>query len=800
MSIYSMVITARPLSRGNRIEMKHLFPRNLILNKPFSLFSLLLGLSLSVPSIAADDIPNPDSANLPPRTVPEQIPLRPVPEWTRKNLRVGHLPGSLPMSAEFVKAGYNVVTLNALGRWDIVGPTANLYPPERVKEAESYLRTHVENCHAKGAKAIFYIGPVQVPVGNPIFTKAHPDWLRIRPDGKPDPTPNFANIRGEYGDWLLKQLAYVTREFKVDGFWFDGYAPAHLHTYDETTKAAFRKFSGGKEIPLPMDDKPDRSMYYDPVRDPVARQYLLWHDDFFVKFADKMRGAIRQENPEAVIYVNHSANRTWYFPNSYMGEYPIHFSGGVDISSVELYWDVPGDPLYQQFVYAFMQGITHERGATVWIQPSAHGISGISSPVEIQLRGLECLPWGVYPEFIESTGREEYFKLHERNIAAREAWLEKSTAIPYVGLVASEQTRTLYAQGALPLYFSHTLGAFKTFLEKHVPVRVLTENDLEDVDLQGIRVLVLPNVACLSDRAAEVVRRFVKNGGGLIATFETSLYDQNYQRRADFALGDIFQAKYVRTNVVTQRVENLYLTLDAEHPIVNDPIIKSKQNTAWLNPGQPPEKGVLALIASATEVKALDGGQVLSTYNVNLPAERAGQRHPAIIASEYGKGRVVYFPASVDKGMFFYPDAYMRQMLSNAARWAARDVPPPVEVSGPLILTTAFRRQADSKRVIVHLLNQASSWGAHSIYQKVAPLPEELNKQWGFPNQSELRGTWPVREEVIPLSKIKVICRVEGISKATLQPGDIALPLVKTADGVQVIVNDLEMHAMVVFE
>ncbi len=119
------------------------------MNKPFSLFAMLVPLSLIAPAIAADDIPNPDSANLPPRTVPERIPLRPVPEWTRKNLRIGHLPGSLPMSAEFVKAGYNVVTFNALGRWDIVGPTANLYPPERVTEAESYLRTHVEYCQAE---------------------------------------------------------------------------------------------------------------------------------------------------------------------------------------------------------------------------------------------------------------------------------------------------------------------------------------------------------------------------------------------------------------------------------------------------------------------------------------------------------------------------------------------------------------------------------------------------------------------------------------------------------------------------
>jgi len=316
--------------------------------------------------VGADEVRNPDTAGLPPRSVAEQVGPRPVPEWVRTHLRVGHLPGSLPMAAEFLKAGYNVVTLNVLGNWEVVGPSAHLYPAERVQAAEQYMRTHVERCHAVGAKAVFYLGPVQVPSGNPIFVKAHPDWLRINPDGKPDAVPNFANIRSGYADWLLKQLAYVTRELKVDGYWFDGYAPVHLHTYDEATKKAFREFSGGQEIPT----------RFDPVRDPTSRLYLAWHEDHFVKFADRMREVIRQENPEAIIYVNHSANRTWYFPNMYMGEYPLNYSSAVDISSVELYWDVPGDPLYQQFVYAFTQGITHERGAAGWIQPSAHRLSG----------------------------------------------------------------------------------------------------------------------------------------------------------------------------------------------------------------------------------------------------------------------------------------------------------------------------------------------------------------------------------------------------------------------------------------
>jgi hypothetical protein len=265
----------------------------------------------------AEEAPDPKDVEegLPQRTAPRYLPPRPVPAWLRSHLRVGHLPGSLPMAAEFLKAGYDVVTLNVLGNWEVVGPSAGLYPEERVRRAEEYMRAHVEACHAAGARAIFYLGPVQVPSGNEVFAKAHPDWLRIRPNGKPDPVPNFANIRSGYAGWLIEQLAYVTREFRVDGYWFDGYAPVHLHTYDDATRKAYREFSGGAEIPRPIEDDPSRLMLFDAARDPEARRYMAWHEDHFVRFADRLRAAIRAENPVAAIWANHSANRTWYFPD-----------------------------------------------------------------------------------------------------------------------------------------------------------------------------------------------------------------------------------------------------------------------------------------------------------------------------------------------------------------------------------------------------------------------------------------------------------------------------------------------------
>ncbi|MDB5298868.1 MAG: Trehalose utilization [Phycisphaerales bacterium] len=696
------------------------------------------------------------------------------------------------MVKEFLKAGYNVVTVNALARWDRVGPSAGLYSEKEAKDADAYLRQIVETVHAGGAKSILYIGPVQVPWLSKEFVAAHPEWLPTGADGKPVSPVNFAKIRGGYADWLCKQLAYVVKTYGVDGFWMDGFAPPHLHTYDDATRDAFAKFSGGKEIPAPGD--------FDPVANSVARRYLDWHEQYFVELAGRMRAAVREANPDAVIFANHSGCRTWYDTGYNMGEYPLAYSGAIDVSSIELYWDAPGDALYQQFCYAFLQGVTHDRGATTWVQPTEHGVSGVCSPVEIQLRGLEGPPWGVYPEFVESALREEYHMLHANNMKAREAWWENSEALPYVAVVASEQTRRLYGRAAMPAYFSHTLGAFRALFEQHWPVRVLTEYDLESGDLGGARVLVLANVACLSDRAAEVVRRFVAQGGGLVATLETSLTDSDYQRRPDFALGDLLHAKYVKTLQVEQRDQTVRVRLEGEHPITSGALLRSKQATAWTNPAGPPTAaGPLMLIAACAQVQPTEGGQVVATFE-SASADAAGAPHPAIITSSFGKGRVVYFPAGVDKAMYFFPDAYLRQLLASAVRWSAGDVAPPVEVHGPLLLSTTFRRQPAQRRVIVHLLNDHSSYGRHSVGQRIEPLPKEIRARYGLPASSELHGQWPIREEVIPLHDITVRCRVPGITRATQQPEGLNLPITRTADGIVVTVPNVGMHSMVVFE
>lgn len=717
--------------------------------------------------------------DLPPRTLIKAPALRPVPDWVKLNLRPAHLPPpDWAMIEAHLKAGVTSLSVNMDSRWSKVGPSASLYKPEVVKEADETMRRYVEMVHRAGARAIFYIGPVHVPYWNAEFRDAHPDWLLVEPNGKPVPLGSW---RTPYADWLAEQLAYVVRTYKVDGFWFDGLG-GNQFSWDETSKRLFREASGGKEIPTTRDP-----------RDPAFAEYLAWYWQGYVDLGDRLRGVIRKENPDAVIFANYSASRQWYETNYTLVEYPACYANAVDLPSVEQYWDYPGDALNQQFVAAFTAGVTHDRGAAEWIQPSAFGTAGVSPPTEFRLRFLLCATWGVYAEFVEPTGRQEYLTTWIADMKSRQEWMERSEPLPWIGLVASEQTKMLYGGTAsLTRYFSHTLGAFRALFESHRPVRILTEYDLEDDNLQGVKVLVLPNVACLSDRAAEVIRRFVNCGGGLVATFETSLYDHTGAQRLDFALKDLFHADYAATHTVLTREAAVPLYIASKHAITDDPAITGSAYTSWIRPDDP-GYGRLMMVAGAVEARVAKGAETLVNFRESIAAK---ETWPAAVVSQVGKGRVVYFPAALDQAMYFYPAGYLRRMLRNACDWAA-GAPPPVEVDAPMILATTFRVQHEKHRTIVHLLNDASSWGRHSIYQKVTP--EEL-KQWPGGRESDLRGAWAVREEAVPIHDIKVVCRIPGVKKATLQPENLALPLRKVAGGVEVTVPKVTLHSMVVFE
>ena len=73
----------------------------------------------------------------------------------------------------------------------------------------------------------------------------------------------------------------------------------------------------------------------------------------------------------------------------------------------------------------------------------------------------------------------------------------------------------------------------------------MVHDRLLDADhMDRFKTLILPNIAALSDEQCRQLRAFVDRGGSLVATYETSLYDEWGARRDDFGLADLFGVSF----------------------------------------------------------------------------------------------------------------------------------------------------------------------------------------------------------------------------------------------------------------
>ncbi|MHB1953505.1 MAG: alpha-amylase family protein [Sulfobacillus sp.] len=88
--------------------------------------------------------------------------------------------------------------------------------------------------------------------------------------------------------------------------------------------------------------------------------------------------------------------------------------------------------------------------------------------------------------------------------------------------------------------------ASQMLIQNRLLFDIVFDQHLEN--LSKYRVLFLADQQCLSDRQIELVHEFVMQGGGLIATEQTSLYTDRRKRRRDFGLKECFEILAPRWN------------------------------------------------------------------------------------------------------------------------------------------------------------------------------------------------------------------------------------------------------------
>ncbi|MEZ4733583.1 MAG: beta-galactosidase trimerization domain-containing protein [Caldilineaceae bacterium] len=348
---------------------------------------------------------------------------------------------------------------------------------------------------------------------------------------------------------------------------------------------------------------------------------------------------------------------------------------------------------------------------------------------------------------------EEIYTWHAQN----ERYLRNERPLARVALVYSQLTAAFYGgEQARAKVEDHTLGWYQALIEARIPFEMVHDGLLDADHVDCFKTLILPNIAVLSDTQCQQLRDYVARGGNLIATFETSLYDEQGQRRSTFGLADLFGVDV--TGTVEAPMQNSYLRLERDpttgdfHPLLTGIIATER----IIN-------GVQRLPVEAREPVTNAPLTLIPSYP-DLPMEEVYPRTdhtgiPEVYLRQLGKSRVVYFPWDVDRTFWEVLCVDHGKLLANAVMWAT-DEAPPVTVTGPGVLDVTVWQQAAS--LTVHLVNLTNAMFMKGPVRELLPVGEQTVRVQ-LPAGKSAQQVQLLRSAMTPVWQV-----VEGILQVTV--------------------------------
>jgi hypothetical protein len=454
-----------------------------------------------------------------------------------------------------------------------------------------------------------------------------------------------------------------------------------------------------------------------------------------------------------------------------------------------------GTTIVPAFANAYIWATTNHRVAFSEPYVLSHGNPyGKDSfpPHEILRRMLLALTYGASPSIAVSQPanlqKELYRCLDE--VKKRKSWLTHKRPEPWTALVMSDNTRNFYGRSPGRVeerYMAAVFGAFRACVEEHLPVTILNDWNLTAADLAPYKVLILPNTACLDDRQVAAIDAFVKAGGGLVASLDTSLFDEIGSPRENFALANVLGVGYRGlADSSAGKMEdidvNFARSIGPDYWEKRKNIFDFRQDVgSFLNEGKMKTYvGDQSVTFKGAAVRVGLKGATAKCIGTLRARTDGAASNPAVITHTHGKGRVVYLAAGFDSAYYLYPYPYQRLILRQAITHVA-SAPPPVVIEAPMCVHSTLMRQTKggSQRLIVHLFSDLNTSAHHAL-----PVDDV-----------------PLREEVVPIHDIRVtFAPGYRFKRVHLEPEGKELKVERAKNGTIVTVPRLEVHSMIVGE
>ncbi|MFN7936468.1 MAG: beta-galactosidase trimerization domain-containing protein [Bryobacteraceae bacterium] len=572
----------------------------------------------------------------------------------------------------------------------------------------------VEGCRKLGMNVVARTDPHAV---HQDVYDAHPDWIAVDAQGKK--RKHWADaelwVTCALGPYNFQFMTEVTREivqlYKVDGIFSNRWSGSGM-CYCEHCQANFRKFSG---LDLPRTADP---------RDPARRQYSVWHQARLFELWRLWDAEIKKINPRAGYIANSGGGALSELDMKTVGELaPTLFADRQARHGLMAPWanGKNGKEYGATLGRKAIAGIF-----SVGVEEQYRWKDSVQNAEEIRLWVADGIAHNLRPWFTKFNGKvvdkrwlqvvEDIYGWHHKH----ERYLRNERSLARVAMVYSQQTATHYGgDRARTKVEDHTLGFYQALLESRIPFDMVHDRMLDEANISRYRTLILPNIAALSDAQCAQLQAFVDGGGSLVATHETSLYDEWGVARRDFGLARLFGASYAGR--VELDMHNSYLNVDKDpangryHPIVRGLESASRiingANWVHVRPHLQSNYSPLTLLPSFPD----------------LPMEQVFPRVPrtdipGVYARETGKGRVVYFPFDLDRTFWEVLSTDHLRLLKNAVEWAHGEEQPLI-VEGQGVMDISLWMQKDS--ITAHLVNLTNPMMMKGPVREILPSPPQ---------------------------------------------------------------------------
>ena len=548
---------------------------------------------------------------------------------------------------------------------------------------------------------------------------AHPDWIAVDAEGKPRPhwaSPNMW-LTCAYGPYNFEFMTAVHKEimtlYRPDGLFHNRWDGNGI-CYCVHCKQNFHSATG---MDLPRTTNPADASY---------RAWAAWRRDRLVQLVDLWNTTIRAINPDSSCIPNNGSGAMSSVDDvAFSNRAPMLVADRQGRAGLAAPW------LMGKTAKEFRSTLGDKPGiglVGVGFEEKYRWKDSVTSNAEIRIWTLEGIANGMVPWCCKFSAvlYDERWLGEIENIFV---WTEKNrhylTArkpIARVAIVYSQQTAWNYGgPQAHAKVEDYALGWCQALVESRIPFEMVHDHLLDPEHLAKYKVLILPNIAALSTAQCDQLRAFVAAGGSIVASQETSLYDENGIRRENFAMADLFGVDW--TGKYEGPMQNSYIRLEHDSDPKSDFFAGLENAPRVIN-------GVHRLIVTP-RAKFVETPFTLIPSYPDLPMEEVYPREPRTDISclylREASGRVAYFPFDIDRTFWEVLATDHLQMMRNTIAWALNETPA-VAVEGPGLLdVTAWRNPHSITVNMVNLTNPMALKGPYRGFFPIGAQTVKLN-------------------------------------------------------------------------